>query len=366
MRKKQSVALLLWLPLVLSSFIVPFAAAVATSFFLKNGHGVRARAASGNITVSNYNVRKNLTANNHTAVTEALAPQTAQRDFLLVSENCSQSCCRQFQSPGQCPVCEVCASKGTNPFAFLPVAAQYVLMIFLICMSAMFAGLTLGVMGLDKTGLEIVMHSDDATSAEYARKIYPLRATGNLLLCTLLLGNTSANALFSILIADKTGGIIGFITSTFLILIFAEIVPQSICTRYALYIGSRAVPLVRVIMVIMYPIAKPIAFCLDCALGEEIATTYSGSELLKFLQIHVEQNIIDRDTANTMGGALKYKDVAVREVMTPLANVFMLKADEVLNFETIAKIFKTGYSRIPVFEVSQVRNTGFGNIRESV
>mmetsp|Transcript_14255 Transcript_14255/g.19058 ORF Transcript_14255/g.19058 Transcript_14255/m.19058 type:complete len:80 (+) Transcript_14255:1405-1644(+) len=45
--------------------------------------------------------------------------------------------------------------------------------------------------------------------------------------------------------------------------------------------------------------------------------------------------------------------MTVSEVMTPLENVFMLNVDEKLNFETIAKIFKTGYSRLPVYEVSK-------------
>ena len=52
-----------------------------------------------------------------------------------------------------------------------------------------------------------------------------------------------------------------------------------------------------------------------------------------------------------MTGALKYKDMTVSEVMTPLQNTFMLSVDEKLDFETIAMIFKTGYSRIPVYEM---------------
>ena len=39
--------------------------------------------------------------------------------------------------------------------------------------------------------------------------------------------------------------------------------------------------------------------------------------------------------------------------MTPLENTFMLSADEQLNFETIARIFKTGYSRIPVYSINK-------------
>ena len=79
--------------------------------------------------------------------------------------------------------------------------------------------------------------------------------------------------------------------------------------------------------------------------------------MLKLLQIHVDENVIDPETANTMGGALQYKNLAVQDVMTPLVNTFMLNIEEKLNFETIAKIFKTGFSRIPVYEVTKVSLT---------
>ena len=42
----------------------------------------------------------------------------------------------------------------------------------------------------------------------------------------------------------------------------------------------------------------------------------------------------------------------MKEVMTPLEHTFMLNVEEKLNFGTIATIFKTGYSRIPVYEAS--------------
>lgn len=239
----------------------------------------------------------------------------------------------------------------------VPFAVQIILIIFLICMSALFSGLTLGLMGLDKTGLEIVMEGDNEANAKAAKIIYPLRKRGNLLLCTLLLGNVAVNALLSILMAELSSGLVGFLVSTFLIVIFGEIVPQALCSRYALQIGSRTVPIVRVITFLLFPIAFPLAFILDKALGQELATTYSSAEMLKMLQIHVQEEVIDPDTAVAMTGALTFKNMTVAEVMTPLKNAFLLDVDEKLNFETIAKIFKTGYSRIPVYEVSQVRST---------
>ena len=109
----------------------------------------------------------------------------------------------------------------------------------------------------------------------------------------------------------------------------------------------------KVIRFFVYPIAAPLAWTLDKALGRELASTYSSTEMIKLLQIHVQENIIDSETAGAMTGALTYKNVAVKDVMTPIDNTFMLSVDEKLSFETIARIFRTGYSRIPVFEVSR-------------
>jgi metal transporter CNNM len=82
---------------------------------------------------------------------------------------------------------------------------------------------------------------------------------------------------------------------------------DSQCSRYPLRIGSLAIPIVKVIRFLFYPVAKPLALCLDKALGSELATTYSNAEMLKLLQIHVQENVLDHETAGAMTGALTYK-----------------------------------------------------------
>ena len=67
----------------------------------------------------------------------------------------------------------------------------------------LFAGLTLGFMGLDKIGLEIVMEAGDPESRRCARRIAPVRRDGNLLLCSLLFGNVAVNVLISILMSGE-------------------------------------------------------------------------------------------------------------------------------------------------------------------
>ena len=118
-------------------------------------------------------------------------------------------------------------------FSSIPFGLQIIIISILILLSALFSGLTLGLMGLDKTGLEIISSSkrDNPVAARNAEVIIPIREDGNLLLCTLLLGNVAVNALLSILMADLTDGTLGFLVSTVVIVIFGEITPQALCSR---------------------------------------------------------------------------------------------------------------------------------------
>lgn len=218
----------------------------------------------------------------------------------LQAPECTLDCCEQnYKST-------LCASESSWINA-VPTAVQWILIILLVVMSAIFSGLTLGLMGLDLTGLEIVMEGDNAANSEAAKKIYPIRKKGNLLLCTLIVGNVAINALLSILLAEKAGGVLGFVISTCTIVIFGEILPQALCSRYALEIGSRTLPLTKIFLFLFWPICAPLAYVLDKFLGDELATTYSAAEMKKLLQIHVAEGRFDQETAETMKGALAYK-----------------------------------------------------------
>jgi metal transporter CNNM len=53
---------------------------------------------------------------------------------------------------------------------------------------------------------QVRIRSGDAAGQRFAKRIYALRRRGNWLLCTLILGNTAANALLAIIMADLTSG----------------------------------------------------------------------------------------------------------------------------------------------------------------
>ena len=72
-----------------------------------------------------------------------------------------------------------------------------------------------------------------------AERIIPLRRNGHLLLVSLLLCNMAASETLPVVSEPVLGGgIQSVIVSTVLVIVFSEIVPQSVCSRFGLQIGA--------------------------------------------------------------------------------------------------------------------------------
>ena len=254
-------------------------------------------------------------------------------------------------------------SAGWSPAAsstgFGNATVNIIIACALLVLSGLFSGLTLGLMSLDMVSLEILAEGGDEDEREYAKKIIPVREKGNLLLCTLLLGNTMVNALVAILMADLTDGLVGLLLSTFSIVVFGEIIPQAACSRHGLYIGANTVWLVKIFIVLMYVVAWPISMLLDRVLGRDIGQVFSADELHKLIRIHVEnpdaqeESGLNKDDGNLLTGALEYKEKTVSDVMTTLDKVFMIESSTRLTFQVLMDIYKSGFTRIPVYEIDR-------------
>ncbi len=172
--------------------------------------------------------------------------------------------------------------------SLLPIWLQIILIIILFFLSGLFSGLNLGLMSLDKTELKIIETAGDPDEKRYAKAIRPVREKGNLLLCTVLLGNVLVNTSLTIMLDNLTGsGLTAVIASTLGITMFGEIVPQAICSRHGLAIGAKTIWLTKALMLLTFPLAFPISFILDKILGDEIGQVYSKAKLKVLLKEQV-------------------------------------------------------------------------------
>jgi metal transporter CNNM len=131
-----------------------------------------------------------------------------------------------------------------------------------------------------------------------AARILPVVKNQHLLLCTLLIGNSLAMEALPIFLDTLVPSVVAILISVTLILAFgevgtcplsfhfillcvpaarliasllsalhAQIMPQAICTRYGLSVVAMATPLVRILLLVFFPVAYPISkviFCSSC------------------------------------------------------------------------------------------------------
>lgn len=111
--------------------------------------------------------------------------------------------------------------------------------VVLICISGITAGLTLGLMSLDETQFHVLAQSGSPAQKRHATKILPIRRNGHLLLVSLLLMHVIVNETLPLLSERLIGsGPVAVVLSTVLIVIFAEVLPQAICSTHGLAIGA--------------------------------------------------------------------------------------------------------------------------------
>ena len=254
--------------------------------------------------------------------------------------------------------------------------------VFCVCMSGIFSGLNLGLMGLDLISLRMIADTnieeiggDNVDPKELedlkrdkrnAQLIYPIRKKGNLLLCTLLIGNVMVNSIISILTADMTTGFIGFLISTCVITAFGEIIPQAYGSRHALEIGAMSATLVRILIALLWIICKPVSMMLDYFLGDELGAVYNRYQLYTMFELYKEHSTFRKDTISTMQGALVMDTKSILDHMHPLDTVYMIPDTTMLDYSTCLDIFRRGYSRIPVFHDDRQNIVGVLHVKELI
>ena len=226
--------------------------------------------------------------------------------------------------------------------------------------------------------MEIKARSGTPEEKMYAAKLIPIISHHHLLLVTLMLWNASATEALPIFLTALVPEYLAIIISVTLVLFVGEIIPASILTGPSqLKISASLTPLVYLVLFVFFPIAYPISYALDYFIGhDEGMTMYNRKEISTMMRLQREEGVkraqmhsksratskaastsalhseslFEEEEVTIIDGALKFREMAVSEVMTPADNVYMISVTEKLDYKLIYEIFKSGHSRIPVYE----------------
>lgn len=224
---------------------------------------------------------------------------------------------------------------------------------FLVLFAGLMSGLTLGLMSMSLVDLEVLAKSGTPKDRKDAEKVLPVVKRQHLLLCTLLLCNAAAMEALPIFLDGLVTALGAILISVTLILLFGEIIPQSVCSRHGLAIGATVSPFVRVLVCICFPIAYPISKLLDYLLGPEHVALFRRAELKTLVNFHGNEagkgGELTHDETTIIAGALELTEKTASDAMTPISDTFSVDINAKLDRDLMNLIMEKGHSRVPVY-----------------
>lgn len=115
-----------------------------------------------------------------------------------------------------------------------------------------------------------------------------------------------------------------------------QVIPQAVCSRHGLAIGANFIWLVKILMVICWPISYPVGKILDHLLGHSDSALFRRAQLKAFVGIHGKEagkgGELTHDETTIIQGALDLTEKTALDSMTPLEHTFSLDVDTKLDW----------------------------------
>jgi putative hemolysin len=185
---------------------------------------------------------------------------------------------------------------------------------------------------------------------------------------TVLIGNnfvnTAASALATVLATKNFGSSgVGIATGimTFILLTFGEIIPKSYATSNADKISLFMAQLSMIFIYLFYPFVILFEWLTTLFLHMFGATKttqlFSESELRTLVEMGVKENRLNLTEKEFIEGVLEFKQIHVKEIMTPKRKMFCLEENMRVE-EALREINKREHTRIPIYASAKEHITG--------
>jgi CBS domain containing-hemolysin-like protein len=236
------------------------------------------------------------------------------------------------------------------------------ILVSLIGLSAIISAAEIGFFSVNEARLHALA---DADSKRAAMALH-LRSNPQRLLSTIMIGDRLVDtgaASYATVLAIRVFGseavaiVIGVLT--FVLLIFGDIVPKTLSAKYS----------VPVVLAMAYPIyaiqqvMKPILIVLEPVIdrltgGKGLTVPFVTEEELKImLDAGGKAGMIETEEVKMIKNVFQLNDITAEDAMTPRIYVFALDGTQRLK-DAQDRIFKSKYSRIPVYEGTLDNITG--------
>ncbi len=234
----------------------------------------------------------------------------------------------------------------------------------LICigLSAFFSGAEIAFFSITESRLKTLADGGH----KRAKMALKLRSNPQRLLSTILIGNNLVNimaASLATLIAIRMFGSEAVAVATglltFMVLLFGEIVPKTLCAKYA----ETAVQILAYPIYWLEQLFFPFLYFLEPFIlkltgGRGLTVPFITEEELKImLDAGGKAGVLETDEVRMIKNVFEFNDVTAEDVMTPRIYMFMLDGTQTLEGAR-QELYKVKHSRIPIHDGNPDNITG--------
>ena len=232
---------------------------------------------------------------------------------------------------------------------------EFAALLVLLFFSGLFSGSETALVALTMARVEALVNE----GRRGASALYQLKKDPSAMLTAILIGNNlvniAASALATVIATREFGSAgpgIAVGALTFFILVFGEITPKSLATRYPERISLFIAYPLLIFMRLIYPFVwffGHFTSWIHRLTGGESDPTVTESELIGMLGHGVEEGAIEQNERKIIERVFAFNDLKVRDVMTPKGKIFTLDGSLTVA-EAIPIVLQERYSRFPLFE----------------
>lgn len=156
---------------------------------------------------------------------------------------------------------------------------------------------------------------------------------------------------------------------SFFTLVYGELVPKRIALQKAEWFSMFSVGIVIFVSKVASPFIKLLTFFTNLTLkilgmkAENLEERISKEEIQSMIEQGKEQGVFNNIEHDMINSIFEFDNKLAREIMTPRINVFAIDISEPKE-EYFEELFKTKYSRIPVYEEEIDNIIGVLNIKD--
>ncbi|MEL0011159.1 MAG: hemolysin family protein [Bacteroidota bacterium] len=246
-------------------------------------------------------------------------------------------------------------------FTITSLTIQLFIMLVGLIFSALFSGSEVAFFSL--ANRQELLNKEDQFSVHDKRLGFMLDQPRRLL-ATVLIGNTFANIVASVMAAVITGGLLTYIdvpellvytleviVLTFVILILSEITPKVISINNPLRVSRKLSGFVYAFFILLKPLSKLIAQSTNTLerVIPKSAQTFSSDDIKMMAEVSEQEGSIKEDEREIIENVIEFGSITVREIMTSRVNIIGVSMEDSLA-NVLERIRKHSLSRMPLYE----------------